>query len=113
MSPTLAQPRTGARGGWIVWLAIAAIIPGISVGGWVPSALAGAVPGCNSTWPVVAHRAGGAVVELPAGGTLPVACATETGYASSESTIAVTRNGAIIYSPAETENSMARSLDNG
>jgi hypothetical protein len=42
-----------------------------------------------------------------------MACATETGYASSESSIAVTQSGALVYSPAQTENSMARSLNSG
>jgi hypothetical protein len=42
-----------------------------------------------------------------------VVCATTTGYATSESTIAVTDTGAIFYSPANTENSMARSTDEG
>jgi hypothetical protein len=48
-----------------------------------------------------------------AGATVPRACALETGYASSESTIAVTNSGAIFYSPAHTENSVARSTDEG
>ena len=42
-----------------------------------------------------------------------MACALPTGYATSESTIAVAGNGALIYSPAETENSLARSTDDG
>jgi hypothetical protein len=79
----------------------------------VAPASATAASGCNSTWPVVAHHAGGALVELPAGSRLPVACAEQTGYATSESTLAVAGNGALIYSPAQTENSMARSVDGG
>ena len=70
-------------------------------------------PGCHTSWPVVAHRAGGIGVKPPAGTSPPRACAVETGYATSESTIAVTHNSTLIYSPAETENSMARSTDNG
>src|SRR4029077_3529879 len=69
------------------------------------------ITGCSSTLPVVAHRAGGVVVRLPRGARKPTACASETGYATSESSIAVTSDGALVYSPAETENSMARSLD--
>ena len=42
-----------------------------------------------------------------------MACAVETGFAASESTIGVTPSGAIFYSPANTENTVARSLDNG
>jgi hypothetical protein len=64
--------------------------------------------GCSSSLPVVAHHADGAVVKLP-GSDLPTACGVETGYASSESTLAVAGSGALIYSPAESENSMARS----
>jgi len=62
---------------------------------------------------VVAHRSGGTVIKLPAGSTMPVACAAPTGYATSESTLAVSGNGALIYSPAQTENSIARSVDGG
>lgn len=69
--------------------------------------------GCNRSWPVVAHRAGGVIVTLPAGDALPVACGDRTGYATSESTLAIAGDGALIYSPAETENSMARSADGG
>jgi hypothetical protein len=71
------------------------------------------VAGCSRTLPVVAHRAGGSPVKLPRGYRLPVACARETGYATSESSLAVTSNGVLVYSPAQTENSMARSLDGG
>jgi hypothetical protein len=67
-------------------------------------------PGCHSDWPVVAHHAGGR--PAPAA-RLPIACATETGYATSETTLAVTPSGTLIFSPAETENSVARSLDAG
>jgi hypothetical protein len=76
-------------------------------------ASAATIAGCNRALPVVAHRAGGSVVKLPKGDRLPVACATETGYATSESSLAVTKNRALVYSPAETENSMARSLNGG
>src|SRR5205823_14033760 len=69
-------------------------------------------PGWSPEWPVVTHRGGGEV-EPPAGAALPVVCATETGYAASESTLAVTNTGAIFYSPAHTENSLARSVDGG
>jgi hypothetical protein len=62
---------------------------------------------------VLAHRAGAQRVTLPAGDRLPVACATATGYPTSESTLAVGSSGALIYSPAQSENSVARSLDGG
>ncbi|HEV7584781.1 MAG TPA: sialidase family protein [Solirubrobacteraceae bacterium] len=74
---------------------------------------AGAVAGCSRLLPVVAHRAGGTIVKLPKGARLPVACASETGYATSESSLTVTPRGVLVYSPAQSENSMARSLDAG
>jgi hypothetical protein len=83
-------------------LAVLAPVPGAA------AAPAGA-PGCAPELPVVAHHAGGALV--PA--SLSTACVTETGMASSESTIGVTRRGTIVYSPAISENSVARSLDGG
>jgi len=80
----------------------------------LPAAAQAQTPaGCDPALPVVAHRAGGAVVPLPAGDTLPVACTSQTGYPTSETTLAVTSTGALIFSPAGTENSMARSPDGG
>jgi hypothetical protein len=78
-----------------------------------PGAQALSPAGCSHALPVVAHRAGAVKVRLPRGARKPVACASETGYASSESSLAVSGGGALVYSPAETENSMARSLDLG
>jgi hypothetical protein len=101
------QGRTAFGVGAIVAAAAAATLA------FASPASASTVSGCNRTWPVVAHRAGGSVVRMPSGARLPVACATETGYATSESSIAVTKDGALVYSPAETENSMARSLNAG
>ena len=68
--------------------------------------------GCHSDWPVAVHHAGGKVVQPPAG-SVPAPCALGTGYATSESTIAVTNTGTLFYSPAHTENTLARSRDNG
>ena len=68
---------------------------------------------CHPEWPVVAHYAGGQPAAPAAGSSLPVACAGDTGYATSESTLAVTNTGAIFYSPAHTENSVAVSQDQG
>lgn len=65
--------------------------------------------GCTS-YPVVAHLAGGKVIPVL---HLPRACATLTGYATSEPTLAVTPNGTVVMSPAETENSSVRSTDGG
>src|SRR3954454_13680031 len=76
-----------------------------------PASAATYGPGCDPSLPVVAHHAGGRAADMPS--PRPVACAADTGYDSSESTIAVTNAGAVIYSPAQTENSVARSLDDG
>jgi hypothetical protein len=86
-------------------LVAAALLAGAS------SALARTIAGCNRALPVVAHRPGGAAVKLPAGDTPPVACASATGYATSETTLAIAGDGTLIFSPARTENSMARSTD--
>jgi hypothetical protein len=94
--------------------ALLAMSAAVTVGATVaPAARAATAPGCHPEWPVVAHHASGVVVRPPAGVQLPVPCASETGYATSESTIAVPQSGTLIYSPAETENSIARSLDGG
>ena len=55
----------------------------------------------------------GAVVSLPSSAAMPLACGVETGYATSESSLAVSGNGTLVYSPAQTENSMVRSPDDG
>jgi len=88
-----------------------------TAGGATPAAgaqgPAGAAGPCHPEWPVIAHHAGAQAVTLPAGSALPVPCAGDTGYESSESTLAVTTTGAIFYSPAHTENSIAISQDQG
>ena len=66
----------------------------------LPAPASAAAAGCKRSLPVVAHRAGGVVVSLPEGARLPVACAVETGYATSESSLAVSKDGALVYSPA-------------
>ena len=92
-------------------MAIAAAALALAV---TPALAAGAEgPGCNAALPVVVHHAGGADAKPPAGTALPVVCATETGYATSETTIAATNTGALLFSPAHTENSLARSFDGG
>jgi hypothetical protein len=77
------------------------------------AAAAATGPGCDAGLPVVAHHPGGASASLPAGARLPVACATPTGYATSESTIAAGNDGSLYYSPAHTENTLGRSFDQG
>jgi hypothetical protein len=53
------------------------------------------------------------IAKLPPGTTLPVACGVETGYATSESSIAALGDGTVVYSPAESENSVAVSSNQG
>jgi hypothetical protein len=96
-----------------------AIAAAVLAGALAPASPAAAVKvaapklaGCNRSLPVLAHRAGAVPVRV-ARSRVPVACVDETGYASSESSLAVTSDGALVYSPAQTENSMARSLDSG
>jgi hypothetical protein len=94
-----------------VVLAIAAVALAIAA---APAIAAGAEgPGCNAALRVVVHHAGGADAQPPAGTALPAVCATDTGYATSETTIAATGTGALLFSPAHTENSLARSSDGG
>jgi hypothetical protein len=85
---------------------IAALLPAAAAAAQTPA-------GCDPSLPVVAHRPGGSAVQLPAGATLPVACSSRTGYPTSETTLAVTNAGSLIFSPAQSENSMARSTDGG
>src|SRR5258708_27105681 len=95
------------------WRLMIAAVPLAFALGQAPMASATRIAGCTRALPVVAHRAGGAIVTLPAEAQPPAACASETGYATSESSIAVTRDGTLVYSPAESENSMARSSTGG
>jgi hypothetical protein len=67
--------------------------------------------GCHRHWPVVAYYP--AAARAKARVRLPVACATEIGYPTSETTIAATSSGALFFSPAQSENSLARSFDDG
>jgi len=95
--------------GWAGAVVAAALLAMATPAGATPVA----VPGCHPDWQMTVHHAGGQLVQLPAGAPLPVACAIETGYATSETSVATTNSGAIFHSPAQTENSMARSLDGG
>jgi hypothetical protein len=70
-------------------------------------------PGCHASWPVSAYRAalgGSRPARVPG---LPTACGVVTGYATSETTIAVANSGAVIFSPANSENTLARSVNHG
>ena len=98
---------------WARPAAVAALLAGAVAQAPEANAATVRIAGCTTALPVVAHRAGGVAAKLPRGARRPVACVSETGYATSESTIAVTKDGALVYSPAESENSMARSLNGG
>ena len=70
-------------------------------------------PGCDSSLPVVAHHPGGAEATPPSGAQLPIACGNPIGFETSETTIAAGNDGALFFSPAHTENTLARSFDQG
>lgn len=72
-----------------------------------------AARGCHARWPVHALRAGPGTTHPAHVRRLPLACGVRTGYATSETTLAVTRSGAILFSPARSENTLARSTDGG
>jgi hypothetical protein len=72
-----------------------------------------AAPGCHAGWPVTAYRTTSTGARTVRSRTLPLACGIRTGYPTSETTLAVTNTGAILFSPANSENTMARSTDGG
>jgi hypothetical protein len=75
-------------------------------------AIARADPGCSASLPVVAYRASSGTPR-PVGVALPAACGVQTGYETSETTLAVSNGGAILLSPGGSENSLARSSNRG
>jgi hypothetical protein len=68
-------------------------------------------PGCDPHRVTVAHHAGGVTVAHPP--RRFVACGTETGHYTGETTIAVTRGGTVWLSAADWEWALARSTDRG
>src|SRR5436305_2379365 len=101
------------RAGWSAATLAAAALAVVAAALALTASAQATVAGCSRKLPVVAHRADGLVVTLPTRDVLPTACASETGYATSESSLAVSKDGTLVYSPAESENSMARSIDGG
>ncbi|MHB8669221.1 MAG: sialidase family protein [Acidimicrobiales bacterium] len=86
----------------LVWLGLGLSLPLIL--GAVnadPGIAAGAGPGagCDPARPVIAHHAGGIPLAAQPS-TLPVPCGVRTGFGGSESRIAVTASGAVVYEPA-------------
>ena len=65
--------------------------------------------GCQPGWTVVAHSPTGKRLAKPN----LVACVVSTGYATSEPSLAITPRGTVVVSPAQSENSSARSTDGG
>lgn len=72
-------------------------------------------PSCPAPHPTVAYRAGtgDAAPEAIRHVRTPVVCGASTGYPTSETTLAITNAGTIFFSPAGSENSLARSTDHG
>jgi hypothetical protein len=92
----------------LVVLAVIALVAGLITGMPVDGSELG--PGCAPKRTTVTHRAGGKVLErAPA----RVACATETGYFTGETTIGVTDEGTVWFSAADWEWALVRSRDNG
>jgi hypothetical protein len=89
-----------------------ALIAGVLAWGGHAVALgAGTGDECAFSGPVVSHLQGGSVVKSAVAGR--AACAGPIDFPTSETNIAVTPKGTVLFSPAKTENSMARSTDSG
>jgi hypothetical protein len=72
-------------------------------------------PGCAPQRPAVAYYAG-AIAAARQRGKAPIPCVTRTGYATSEVSVAVTNDGAILFNPAIAASGtqgMIRSVDKG
>jgi hypothetical protein len=79
---------------------------------FIRAAAAGADPGCSASLPVVAYRVS-AGAPRPLRVARPAACGVESGYETSETTLAVANSGTLFFSPAGSENSLAVSPDRG
>jgi hypothetical protein len=79
----------------------------------VTGAASAAAPGCHRGWPVVAYRASAGTARPVRAQRWPEACAVTTGYATSETTLAIANDGSILFSPANSENTLARSTGGG
>lgn len=89
-------------------LAAGLLVPTASAARSTPS-----LHGCHRGWAVRSFRAGIGTTYAAHVKRVPVACGFRTGYATSETTLAVTRSGAMLFSPANSENTLARSTDGG
>jgi hypothetical protein len=73
-------------------------------------------PGCAPERPAIAHHAGGLIVDRGREQRAPIPCATQTGFRTSEVSVAIGNDGAILFNPAITENGalgILRSEDQG
>lgn len=57
-------------------------------------------PGCAPDRPAIAHHAGGVLTDSDKGEEAPIPCATNTGFRTSEISIAVTNEGTVLFQPA-------------
>jgi hypothetical protein len=90
----------------VVLIALAAAASAAS-----PASAATPAPRCLWQGSVVTHHPGGAVIAAKAAGR--TACGARIDEPVSETNIGVTPKGTILFSPARTENSLARSTDGG
>ena len=72
-----------------------------------------AAVGCHARWPVTAFRAGHGTTYRARAQHRPIACGVQIGYPTSETTLAISNGGALLFSPANSENTLARSADGG
>jgi hypothetical protein len=94
-------------------MALAALLLTAAAGATIAGAtIAPALP-CHPEWPVATYRATTGSVQPATSTRVPVPCATATGYATSETTLAVSGAGAIYFSPSGSENSLGVSTDGG
>lgn len=69
--------------------------------------------GCHAEWPVTAFRAGHGTTYRARLERVAVVCGVQIGYPTSETTLAVGSGGTVVFSPANSENTLARSVNGG
>lgn len=74
---------------------------------------AAAAPGCPAAGRSSPYRAGTSGSKPARAAAPPVAPGVATGYPTSETTLAVTSKGATVFSPANSENTLAVSTNGG
>jgi hypothetical protein len=99
--------------GGMLAVGVVALVPGGAAGAASREQTLG--PGCAPERPAVAHYAGG-VIATRHDGSAPIPCMTTTGFPTSEVSVAVTNQGAVLFNPAIAENGsegIIRSVDQG